>query len=267
MTCGRRDVVRLLERSFLGELELDEHRELKAHLAACEPCREQYDRQTLAERALHREPPPLPESHLDLVGQAVVAQVAAQPKPQRTRWWLALLAPAAALSLLLAYLAARPEDPFQARSSPATPVEGVRVFCVDPGPEPHVRATSDLRPGQTLRCKATDLLQFSYTTGNEAVHLSVVSLPEAGEGEALHYLNPDAGFASVALPANAHDVPFEYSVRPTRHVPEQRRLVALFSTRPLTFEEVETRARAFVADAGVDPDVRAAHAATFVLDP
>jgi hypothetical protein len=253
MACDNRKAARLLERSFLGELDAAGLRQLHDHLAGCEACRATYDRQVAVERRLEAGSGPLPTAHLDLLGEAVLARVKSVPAASPARWWRWLLpVPLAAAAL---FLLARPgDDGFQARAGAHKSLEGLRAFCIgQTSGEPRILAAVSLGAEGPLRCGSGDSLQFSYTTAEKPVHLAIVSLPETGGGPALIYT---AGDATLAVAAGVVDEPLPFSTRlAARHPPGKRILFALFFLQPKSAGEIEATARALVRGDKTPPDL------------
>jgi len=238
MRCEDKKAGLLLERSFLGDLDAEGFQALQAHLAGCEECRDRYDRQARVERRLEKSSAPLPAAHLDLIGAAVVARILAAEQPRKARWGWWLPVPVALAVAVVALFVIRGPDEFQARSGAPAKVEGLRAFCIGgPAAEPRILSAADAATGAVLRCGLGEALQFSYSTGREALHLAIVSLPEAGEGAPIHYV---AEGATVPVAAGAIDEPLPYSSRlAVRHAPGRRALFALFFDQPRTGAEVE----------------------------
>lgn len=246
MTCESNQAARLLEQSFLGDLDAAGLRELHQHLTACAECRAVYERQVAVERRLEPGDPPLPAAHLDVIGQAVLAQVmAAEPKaePSRPSWlhWIVAV-PALAALALVAYVVRPVDDGFQARSGASRSVEGLRAFCIGlDGGSSRILASAALGEAP-LRCGTADSLQFSYTTGEEPLHLAIASVPDGVDGPVLQYT---AGDATLPVAARALDQPLPYSTRlAARHAPGKRLLLALFFDQAKTASEIEEAARA-----------------------
>ncbi|HCF57139.1 MAG TPA: hypothetical protein DFS52_03960 [Myxococcales bacterium] len=273
MGCGKREFARLLEGSFLGELSLSDWERLRAHLAACEGCRAEYDRQVLLQRAMRREPGPLPAESLERIGESVLARLGAvergAKRSRRSWWWKAasVAAPAAALALLLV-LVPREADRFQARSSGGAQVEGVRAFCIEgEGAGARVRSTTDFGSSGELRCRRSDTLQLSYSSGPAGAWLAVVSVPEGGEGGLLEYTGQTGEGQGVRIEASRVDEPLPYSTRlQARHAEGARVVVALFCERALSAEELEAAARAVAAGGEPGAGVRVARVARLVVE-
>lgn len=269
MKCDNERAARLLEQSFIGELEPAGHEELHQHLATCDDCRSIYERQVAVERHLELGSPPLPAAHLDLIGQAVLARVQAEAKkPAKASWWRwAFAIPAAAVAVVLAVLfVPRPvDDGFQARSGAVLPVEGLRAFCIgqDAG-NSRILASASVGDEAPLRCGTVDSLQFSYTTGEVPLHLAIVSLPEGGDGPAMQYTTGDA---TMPVAAKALDEPLPYSTRlAARHTPGRRILLGLFFDQPKAAAEIEDAARALVRGAKAPAGLRVSLRSTLVVD-
>lgn len=256
----------LLERSFAGDLDAPGRVALHAHLAGCADCRARYERQVRVERALERSPGPLPESHLNQIGEAVIDRVLAAERPVRPAWhgwwWKLLPIPLAAAAVALV-LVDRPDDGFQARSGAPARVEGLRAFCIGgTAGDPRIVAAADAGRDAVLRCALGGSLQFSYSTGGEPLHLAIVSLPESGEGAALHYVEG----TTLQVPPGAVDQPLPYSSRlAARHAVGTRSLYALFFAQAPSVAEVEEAAR--LAQAGKHGRALVVHSLRLVIEP
>jgi hypothetical protein len=268
MGCGKTEFARLLEDSFVEPLSPEKWERLRGHLAACDSCRGDYDRLAKLELALAKEDGPVPTAHLEMLGQAVLARVAATaPRKQSrlARWWkaaaVALPAGVAAAALLAVHTPR--DDGFQARSSGESEVEGVRGFCIEgEAGTALVRGSTDFGPEAELRCRRSGALQFSYSSGKEARFLSIASVDPAG-GNLLRY----TATSSVEVEPEQLDATLPYSTRlEARHAPGERVLVALFSGRALSDAELEAAVLAVVAGEPAEAPVRVARRARLITE-
>ncbi|MCA1664483.1 MAG: hypothetical protein LC659_09475, partial [Myxococcales bacterium] len=136
---------RLIDELIVRDVEPGEWSELHRHLAGCVSCRARYDRVALAERMLHGGSSAVDtpsSSTLKRLEGAVLGAAAPAPMWQRavqwfapTQRWAVAVAAAAALVVLLPFLARapKPHDEFQARGTTRAATErtaGLRAFCI-----------------------------------------------------------------------------------------------------------------------------------------
>lgn len=182
-----------MDDQFAGEDLGERAEQLRAHLAACDSCRERYDRLARVDLAMARGG--LSEQRLDalqarILGKAVVppAELAPPPPPlpPRRAGWGTLLAAAAVVLTVVAIpvLRSMQEEGFQPRGGGES--WGVRAFCVTGG-----AVSAEALPGGTLKCPAGSLVQFTYTAPAPA-QLSI-----ALEGSGQRFFPAEAERAAV----------------------------------------------------------------------
>lgn len=236
MSCRDSRAQAALERLFLGELKPSEHEWLREHARGCESCREQYERISRVSMVLEKPAAGIPSERLALLEATLLKRVQAK-KPAAGRRWLSLAIPIMATAVLVVLLVPvvmrrSGGDEFQPRGGTHSAF-GIRAFCVDPGPPPHVVA--EARSGQALRCAAGSALQFTYTAPR-AARLEIV-----GEPASDLQIYPREGEGRVS---EGVDVPIQFSV-PVRSdwLKGPTRLVARFrepSTGEVLGESVMT---------------------------
>ncbi|QRK11936.1 hypothetical protein JQX13_18890 [Archangium violaceum] len=203
--CADRQAKQALEALFRGELDGEGFTRLRVHAAACDECREAYDKLSRVESSLEQRV--LPANRELLLEKELFARLetAAKPArerapvPERKRSWPTFLVPAAvglamagvAMVWVVPQLGTR-ESEWQSRGAETgTSAWGLRAFCV--GADGAVRG--EARPGGTLVCGEGDAVQFSYTAP-EAASLSVEALSE--EGEPLRFFPQEGDSEKVA---------------------------------------------------------------------
>jgi hypothetical protein len=217
---------------------------LRAHLQGCQRCRARYDRVALAERMLHGGPSALPSpspASFERIGAAVLA--AAAPPPATTwqrlvqwrlvqwvvhpRRWVAGVATAAALAVLIPFFVARPRGggEFQARGGAHVERQaGVRAFCFDD-------------KGVTPRCTGASQLRLTVSNPGAFHYVFLVGLDEA---HAIKWYAPRPPQSSSLAAPSGQDVPIGDAVRlGVNHDPGVTRVYAIFSDAPVTSAEVE----------------------------
>ncbi|MFZ5468603.1 MAG: zf-HC2 domain-containing protein [Myxococcota bacterium] len=174
-----------LEALFTEELEPRPYATLRAHLAHCPECREQYDKLARVEAALERAV--VSPSRQSLLESVLLDRVVTQEAPA-SAGWLSRLSPAlGALAFLLLVIplsrAVKSDGGFTPRGH-ATGAYGVRAFCVAGGAPP--RVTGEARPSGTLRCPLGSVVQLTYTAPRDvelSIHLSGTGLRIFPKGE------------------------------------------------------------------------------------
>jgi hypothetical protein len=210
---------------------------LRAHLLGCPRCRERYDRVALAERMLHGGPgalsTPSPSSFAR-IGAAVIAQATARPSAQQrlVQWlahprrWVAGVATAAALAVLIPFFVARQHgDEFQSRGGArGERLAGVRAFCLDDN-------------GVTPRCTRDSQLRLTVSNGGKFRYVFLFGLDDAHAVKWYAPRPPET--SSVAAPAGS-DVPIGDAMRlGVNHDPGTVRVYALFSDAPVSSTDIE----------------------------
>lgn len=233
---------------IVGDLGTADWNELNAHLSGCAACRARYDRVSLAERMLHGGPRALDTpsaSTLRRLEGAVVGAVSASPSPwQRALGWLGPsqrwamgVAAAAAVAVLIPFLARSPTPPRMGPSSgefqPRGGVEthertaGLRAFCI--GDE-----------GVTPRCARTAQLRLTVSNGGKFQRVYVVGYDD--DFNAKWYAPRPPEQQSVNAPDGV-DQQIGAAVKlGINHVQGKVRIYALFSDAPVTTPEVEAAA-------------------------
>ncbi len=212
---------------------------LRAHLAACDPCRAAYDEAVCAHRALVGGDPAVPsgfEARRQL--DALLGPAPDAAPPLLWRW----LRPGAyALTAALVALAVPfgpwwpAEPPPQPRgAASAAPVAGLGVSGVDQhGREYEVLASAGAHRG--------DWLRFSYSIDAAApaapTHLFVFGLQPGAPPLWYAPMPPDEAASLPVAPGRFVALPFESRLSP-RHADGPLTVVALFTRRPLTLDQV-----------------------------
>ncbi len=237
--CSSPETASAIDRLFVRGLGEAEFRDLRAHLASCEECRERYDRLSRVKLALSKEPG-LPSDQLTLLGAGLID---GGSRPARRRSPLALgaaiVAGAAAAGVAAAVLlAVRPDHgQFQARGAAGHAAEGVRAYCIQPGSPPRVLA--EAISGGALSCPQGASVQFSYTAGS-ATHLAIVGVEPSGA--VVPFFPQEAGAGPIE--SRRIDVPLPYSTPLREARPgETIRVVAIHADRALSREAIEAVAR------------------------
>lgn len=234
--CDARRFPSEIDRLFAGRLTRRRLRALRDHLAGCGGCRGYYTKISALQRRLSPDEP--------LAAGLLEANLLERLDEQapRRRWpWLSLAA-AGALSLAVVTIAKLParHAEFQERGGATQGRgEGARAFCLaqrDDGSPSVVDSAPFERPpaASRLSCSARDTLQFACSADSTAARfLFLVGIDAAG---APHFYNETG---SVALRAGAREVPLDGAIRlAARHPTGATRLLALFSSAPLTREQV-----------------------------
>jgi hypothetical protein len=240
-----------LLRCAAGQLEMDEERRLRRHLARCRSCRRYYDRVSLAAEALGSPAPRRRERArlLDALDHPPGAQVA--PRRRWPRWLAPALVVPAAAALLFLRLSPAPDPSRQGGvtmrgggSVDSSP--GVRLLLhasrkgPGAGPPGPLRLIADLPGAGEARLSLRDYLQIGYAGLTSAAYVTVVAVDEAGE---VHQYLPRPG----AGPLRALPAPEARGLGPSvdlgnRHRAGSLRLFALFSPAPLDEDRVRTAA-------------------------
>jgi hypothetical protein len=217
-----------------------EDRALRAHLAACLPCRAHHRRALGLHRALTSGDPAQPTGFETARRRDVLLEGLGAPAPRRAAWWRPALAPlAAAAAVLLIALgapapkgtsgAARPE--LQARgAAAASPLTGLGVTGVsEAGDEYEVVASG--------RAEQGDWLRFTYSNERPHLrHLFVFGL-QAGQPPAWFAPMPEEGESLAITTGRFLSLGFESRVA-ARTVPGPLTLVALFTPAPVRLSDV-----------------------------
>lgn len=204
--CADRQAKQALEALFRGELDGEGFTRLRVHAAACDECREAYDKLGRVESSLEQRVLPayrellLEKELFARLGTAAKPASVRAPVPERKRSWPTFIIPAAvglavagvAMVLVVPQLETREPVEWQSRgAATGTSAWGLRAFCV--GADGAVRG--EARPGGTLVCGEGDAVQFSYTAP-EGASLSVEAL--SPEGEPLRFFPQEGDSERVA---------------------------------------------------------------------
>lgn len=253
---------RLVDRAFVRGLPARQRRRLREHLAACEACREYWDRLAVIDRRLGG--PRLSAAAIEDIHDAVVPSRARAGA--RRAWWAAaaLGAAACAAVLILVLRADRPGATFTPRGGGGTELAGrapgVRLFCVAGGAD-HVRAEARMVSAghvPELRCSIADDLQLAYSTPDRE-GLTMVAFARL-DSAALHYAPAAPGGGALALLPDRVDELIGWSTRlSAEHRPGTYDVVVRFFDREVQARDaldgriaplVELRARLEVAARG-----------------
>jgi hypothetical protein len=234
--------IKLIDEMIVGDVGTSDWNELNAHLSGCTACRARYDRVSLAERMLHGGPKALDtpsSSTLKRLEGAVVGRVAAPvPAWQRalqwfapTQRWAVGVAAAAAVVVLLPFLARSPTPPGEFQSRGATPTHertaGLRAFCI--GDE-----------GVTPRCARTTQLRLTVSNGGKFGRVFVVGFDDDFNPKWYAPRPPEQ--QSVSAP-DGIDQQIGAAVKlGINHDPGKVRVYALFSDTPVTTQEIQAAA-------------------------
>jgi hypothetical protein len=239
---GHERYLKMIDELILDDRPSGDWHELRTHLAGCASCRARYDRVSLAERMLHGGPDALAtpsSSTLRRLEGAVIAPATPRaPAWQRVLAWMAPtqrwavgVAAAAAVAVLVPFLARSPSSPggeFQARGGgPHERTAGLRAFCV--GAE-----------GVTSRCSRAAQLRLTVSNGGKFQRVFLVGLDDDWTPKWYAPRPPEQ--QSVAAPEGV-DIPVGPAVRlGINHDPGKVRVYALFSDAAVTAQEIEAAA-------------------------
>lgn len=239
MSCRRRWAIRI-DRALAGRSGRWAWRRLRAHVATCVACRDDYDRGVAALAALERTQPVAGvRAHLEADLFAALARAStleaprASPKlaPWRLRpgvvaaWGLA----AAFLTAVLWWRVVAPAaDPFQARGGDGVSV-GFRVFCIRAdGGRPEVRDAASSAGSAPARCDAGDRLQLTWSSP-PGRHVALFSVGDQGQ---VQWYWPRT--ATTTPSPGGTDQPLPGSIDlAARHRPGRYRVIGMFATGPI----------------------------------
>jgi hypothetical protein len=240
--------LRLVRDHFLEGLSEEQHGELRRHLRECEECRAEYDATAILLRGAAEKQP----THRENEAWARHLRVKLhpdEPAPARRRQYRGWLAPALAAGVLVVVGAVlllkhdtpptRPAPGVQLRGGDAvTPLVDIEVFAIAPGTPPRPRRVKD--GGEV---GLGEFVQFRYRNHSTRVrHLYLLGVD--ARGRVLDYFPRPGQTHSIAIQEALSPLPAARSIRlASRHQPGALWIVAIFSERPLSREQVHGKLR------------------------
>lgn len=188
MSCRRHQ--QAIDRLFLGDLPAAAQRTLRVHLAGCDGCRARYDLLSQVNRARLASGAPLHADQLAALQDQILERAAPRPARAPPEGVLALALGSLATAGLVIAVSAGPPDEYQARGAARTG-SGValRAFCIS-GSGAGAVVVGSAGPGQTLRCRVGEAVQFAVSAPSP---VEVAILGQAPDGTVLDYHAPQEG--------------------------------------------------------------------------
>lgn len=185
MSCRRHQ--QAIDRLFLHSRPLPAEGRLRTHLAGCEPCRNRYDLLAQLGRAQIASGSPLHADQLRAVGEGILDRVARRPAPSSHRAWFGVAIGSLATVALVILVWAPSSDEYQARGAgPSAGGAGLRAFCIA-GSGADAAVVASAGPGETLRCRVGDAVQFAVSSPTP---VEVAILGQGPDGTVLQYHSP-----------------------------------------------------------------------------
>ncbi|HET6279879.1 MAG TPA: zf-HC2 domain-containing protein [Polyangia bacterium] len=246
-----------IARAVAGELPEAKERTLRTHLAGCAACRAHYDRLSLAAEAIapaatHRRERLRLQAALNPATQAPVPALESFDWLRWLRWTPLLLAPAAALFLLVR--PARPPSPrdtfdgksqiaWRGRADAVASEVGLLVYAgrrSDGGVTP-VRLVADFPGSGEGSLHLDDYVQFSVRGLRQASYVTVAGLDERGE---VHVYAPRPDAPARPVEPGAKPVTLGPSINlSVKHHAGRLRLFAVATSAPLGSADITAAIR------------------------